>query len=84
MGVIVFFVWFVFTVDVVLGLSHVILLRCPGEDGGSAQCSGVARHHVHFVFCSGENQRGETMSRGTWLQFDLHGCTQATTEVASH
>lgn len=54
---------YVFTLDVLLGLSDVVLLRCPGEDGGSTQCSGMACHIVHLVHCSGENQRGKGISR---------------------
>lgn len=50
---------YVFTLDVLLGFSDVVLLRCPGEDGGSTQCSGMACHIVHLVHRSGENQGGE-------------------------
>lgn len=58
-----FFFGSAFILDVLLGLSDVILLRYPGEDGGSTQCSGVAGHSVHLVNCSGKNQRGETASK---------------------
>lgn len=51
------------TSDVLLGFSDVILLRHPGEDGGSTQCSGVDSYSVHLVHSSGENQRGERARR---------------------
>lgn len=51
------------TLDVLPGLSHAVLLRRPGEDGGAAQCSGMARHSLHLVHCGGENQRGERADR---------------------
>lgn len=50
----------VLTSDVLLGLCDVILLCCPGEDGGLSQCSGVAGHSLHLVHRSGENQRGKS------------------------
>lgn len=53
------------SLDVLLDLPDVIFLRGPGEDGGSAQCSGVAGHSVHLVHCRGENQRGEAVRRET-------------------
>lgn len=53
------------TLDVLLGLSDVVLLCHPGEDGGSTQCSGVADRGVHLVHCSGENPGGERASRET-------------------
>lgn len=59
------------TLDVLLGLSDVILLRRPGEDGGSTQCSGVAGHSVHLVHSSGENQRGERANRETCFFISL-------------
>lgn len=37
--------------DVLPGLSDVILLHCLGKDGGSAQCSGVAGHSLRLVHC---------------------------------
>lgn len=46
------------SLDVLPWLSDVILLRHTGKDGGQTKCSGVARHRVHPVHCSGKNQRG--------------------------
>lgn len=53
------------TLGDLLGLSDVILICHSGKDGGSAQCSGVAGHSLHFVHCSGENQRGVRVNRET-------------------
>lgn len=59
--------WFplLLILDFLLGLSDVVFLCHPGEDGGSTQHSGMAGNSLHSVNCSGENQRGKKAGKET-------------------